>query len=238
MLKGKEEALTLRLNSAMLIQQIFTFVNNIIPMGQYSITEPFAADHRIKGSKFLSYLFPCESQETAEKHLEDIKSLHPTATHHCYAYRVDPGNCTEFSQDDGEPAGTAGLPILNELKSVHLVNAICIVVRYYGGAKLGKSGLIDAYSAAARMAIQKASLKKITPTTVYAICYPYSQQSLIEKLRHTFTLFETGSDYAENVTLKLECPIRQQAAFEKRLEAISHLLISVDKKYRSFHIEP
>jgi len=165
----------------MLIQQKFTIVNTINPMGQYSITAPYEADYRIKGSKFLSYLFPCEGQVSAEKHLGDIKSLHPAATHHCYAYRFGPGNCTESSQDDGEPAGTAGLPILNEMKSNQLMNAICIVVRYYGGSKLGKSGLIDAYSAAARMAIENASLKKITPTTVYKICYPYGQQPLIDK---------------------------------------------------------
>ena len=207
-------------------------------MVQYSITESYEADYRIKGSKFLSYLIPCNDSESAEKCLEDIKAIHPTATHHCYAYRVEPGNCMEFSQDDGEPAGTAGLPILNEMKSDQIVNAICIVVRYYGGTKLGKSGLIDAYSAAARMAIQKASIKKIIPTCVYTIRYPYDQQSLIEKLRHTFTLYESDAAYAESVTLKLECPISRQAAFEKRLKAIAHLLISVDKENRPSHIMP
>lgn len=205
-------------------------------MDQYSIIRAYEADYRIKGSKFLAFLTPCSGAEKIEWKIESIRELHPAATHHCYAYRIDPVDCKEYSQDNGEPAGTAGVPILNEMKSAGLVNALCIVVRYYGGIKLGKRGLIDAYSTTARVAIQKAELKKIVPTICYSIKYPYRQQSLIEKLKHTFTLFESGSDYTEEVQLLLECPLHQHKNFEKKLHAIAHLLISVDKRDVSYHI--
>ncbi|CAN5119359.1 IMPACT family protein [soil metagenome] len=212
-------------------------IHPLYQMEQFSITKAYEADYRIKGSKFLAFLKPCNGVESIDESIEDLKSLHPTATHHCYACRIDPGDCMEFRQDDGEPAGTAGFPILNELKSARLVNSICIVVRYYGGTKLGKSGLIDAYSSAARLAIDKAMLRKITPTILYSITYVYDQQALIDKLKHTFTLYESGSEYTDNVQLVVACPLRQQASFEKYLEGISHLMISVEKKGRSIHIK-
>lgn len=203
-----------------------------------TVTEQFEEDYRIKGSKFLSFLTPCNSTEKAENHLSEIKSLHPVATHHCYAFRIHPSKITEFSQDDGEPGGTAGLPILNVLRSAEIVNAIAVVVRYYGGTKLGKSGLIDAYGKAAELAKEKAKLKTIVPTNRFTIIYPYTQQSLIDKLKHTFTLFEIDAAYTENVRLIVECPECELKRFKNRLARLSHLLIHVEKGSPGYHINP
>ncbi|MEX0662477.1 MAG: YigZ family protein [Balneolaceae bacterium] len=202
----------------------------------YSITQTYTSDYRIKGSKFLGFLSPADTTEAAEKYLEEIKTLHPTATHHCYAFRIEPGNVTEFSQDDGEPSGTAGPPILNMMRSSELFNAIAIVVRYYGGTHLGKSGLIDAYGKATDQALENAKLKRIVPTQQFSVTYPYNQQSAIDKLKHTFTLFEIDANYAENVTLQVECPQSEQAAFYNSLLSMEHLSIDVERIGQSYHI--
>ena len=205
-------------------------------MNQYTVTKLYEADFKEKGSKFIAFLTPCHNIENCDIELSKIKENHPTATHHCWAYRVGAADCAEFSQDDGEPSGTAGAPILNTLRSENLVNILCVVVRYYGGTKLGKSGLIDAYGGAAKLALEAASLKQIIPTVLFSVTYPYVQQSVIEKLKHTFTLYEIDSEYTDDVQLTLGCPLDQVEAFTKRLEALSHLLIHYEKERPSFHV--
>lgn len=201
-----------------------------------TVTQNFQAEYRIKGSKFLSLLNPCDTTEEAEVRLSDIKNIHPTATHHCYAFRVDPSAISEYSQDDGEPGGSAGPPILNEMRSATLVNTIIVVVRYYGGTKLGKSGLIDAYGKAAAQVIAQSNLKPIVATRRFIITYAYDQQTLIDKLNHTFTLFEIDSTYTEHVRLVVECPEKELPAFEARLSSLQHLLLEVEKGDSSSHV--
>src|SRR5699024_7939360 len=117
--------------------------------------------YRDKGSKFIGYLFPIADKDAFDNQLQDIKSKYPDATHHCYAWRYNPAVVEEFAQDDGEPGGTAGLPILNQMKSFEVINAGLIVVRYFGGTKLGKPGLIEAYSHSAALCLSKAKTKPI-----------------------------------------------------------------------------
>ncbi len=195
-----------------------------------TVTQNFQAEYRVKGSKFLSFINPCDSTEEADIRLAAIRDLHPTATHHCYAFRVEPPEISEHSQDDGEPGGTAGLPILNALRSANIVNTIVTVVRYYGGTKLGKSGLIDAYGKSAGIVIREATLKNLVTTRRFEIIYPYDQQSIIDSLKHSFTLFEIDATYMENVRLVMECPSQEAAHFENKLETLRHLFISVEKK--------
>lgn len=201
-----------------------------------TVNQCFQAEYRIKGSKFLSFLIPCHTTQQAEKQLSEIRDLHPTATHHCYAFRVDPAVVHEHGQDDGEPGGSAGLPILNRMRSADIVNAVIFVVRYYGGTKLGKSGLIDAYGKAAKYVINQSNLKTLVPTRRFIITYSYDQQALIDKLKHTFTLFEIDSTYTENVRLVIECPEKELLAFENRVRSLRHLLLEVDKGDVSCHI--
>lgn len=104
-------------------------------------------------SKFIAFFFPCTSESGFKEQLQTIKSKHPKATHHCYAYLFS-NPTLERANDDGEPSGSAGFPILGQLKSHRLINVACVVVRYYGGTKLGVSGLIAAY--------KKVSLECIT----------------------------------------------------------------------------
>ena len=105
------------------------------------------ADITEKKSKFIANIFYITSEEEAEEKIRQIKRKHNTARHHCYAYRIIRKNeIINKSSDDGEPSGTAGLPILNVLENNNLSNILCIVIRYFGGIKLGTGGLARAYT--------------------------------------------------------------------------------------------
>ena len=174
----------------------------------------------------MGYLFSAKNKEDFEKQLDAIKSEYPDATHHCYAWRLNPAKVEEFAQDDGEPSGTAGLPILNQLKSFEAVNAGIVVVRYYGGTHLGKSGLIEAYGRSASLCLEEASLKEIRIIQKVELTYPYSEQNTIEQWMHRFDLEELESEYLETVKLVVGCPQKQSDAFIQTLDSSSHLGIT------------
>lgn len=106
-----------------------------------------------RGSKFIAYLFPMGSVEDFKEGLNEVKQLHPTARHFCYAYRIGLKGEEYRANDDGEPSGSAGMPILNQLLSANITNVGAVVVRYFGGTKLGVSGLINAYKVSVAEAI-------------------------------------------------------------------------------------
>lgn len=189
---------------------------------------------RERGSKFLGYLLPVENQDDFDESLASIKSEYPDATHHCYGWRLNPAKPQEFAQDDGEPGGTAGLPILNQLKSFEVINAGLVVVRYYGGTNLGKSGLIKAYGTAAELCLQKADLKPIEIIWKVKIIYPYTEQNTIEKLMHQYTLKELDASYTEKVTLIAGCPVKHYQSLKKSLEHLGHRNIKADFLEKSF----
>lgn len=188
----------------------------------FTVKQTTKTSFREKGSKFIGFLFPISSKSGFEKELNTIQSQYPDATHHCYALRINPHKVEEFSQDDGEPSGTAGLPILNKLKSYDVVNCGCIVVRYYGGTKLGTSGLIQAYGHTAEYCLEKANLQKVIPTKNFKIIYPYHQQKEIDQLKNQFDLKEVEAEYLEKVTLKMACRADQADRFLTALETLEH----------------
>ena len=202
-----------------------------------TITSTYKGEFRDKGSKFIGLLIPASTQTLIESALESVKSEHSKATHHCYAYRIDPNSIIEFTQDDGEPSGTAGAPIMNALRSANLINCILISVRYYGGTKLGKSGLINAYGECARQTIDSAKLKKVVPISRYRIIYDYPQQSLIEQLKNEFQLVELRSEYTDIIKIEFGCPLQLHDRFEKTVKTSEHLLNKLERLENSFHIE-
>jgi uncharacterized YigZ family protein len=199
-----------------------------------TVKKSFQETFREKGSKFIGILFSANSKEEFETQLKEIVSEFPDATHHCYAWRINPNKIEEFTQDDGEPSGTAGLPILNELKSFEIVNCGCVVVRYYGGTKLGKSGLIQAYGHTAKLCLQKGSLHTLIPTQNFVITYPYSQQAHVNQLKNQFDLKEVDAQYAEQVTLEIACRSEQADEFSDSLKRLSHQEIKFEKKGEGF----
>jgi len=198
-----------------------------------TITEKYSSEFRSRGSKFLGYLSPAENTTEVEELLIRLRSEHPTATHHCIAARVEPFSPEEISSDDGEPAGTAGRPILNCLKSAKLINAALIVVRYYGGTKLGKSGLIEAYSTAASEAVEAAVLRTLLLCKTFFVSYHYPQQSLIDKLVHDLDLREIHAEYTDTVSKRFAVAAERYPEAITRFEASAHLFAALREEGES-----
>lgn len=134
--------------------------------------------YKEKGSKFVGYAFPCSSEDAFAEELKKIKTEHRTARHHCYAYAFGPDGEEYRANDDGEPSGTAGRPIYGQIRSFELSDIGIVVVRYFGGTKLGTSGLTRAYKSAAKDALDNARIL---------------QRELAEKLRIVFPPTDTGA---------------------------------------------
>ena len=124
----------------------------------FSISENVGASYKSKNSKFIAYAFPLPDLDFFKTQLDKIKLEHPKATHFCYGYRFGVDGTNFRSNDDGEPSGSAGKPILGQIDSFNLTNVAIVVVRYYGGTNLGVSGLISAYKESAKLAIKNAQI--------------------------------------------------------------------------------
>jgi uncharacterized YigZ family protein len=141
----------------------------------FTIEKPSMAEFKDRGSKFLGYAFPVTSAENFKQYLQDLKKEHPKAVHHCFAYRLGLTNNIFRVSDDGEPAGTAGRPILGQIDSSGVTNTAIIVVRYFGGTLLGVPGLINAYKSAASMALQLTPFVQKTIECYYELSFDYTQ---------------------------------------------------------------
>lgn len=145
----------------------------------YHISTNVITEIEVKKSRFIGLLLPVETEAEAKKKLTEIRRAYPGATHYCYALIC--GNIVR-SNDDGEPAGTAGMPILNALKQKQLDNVLAVVVRYFGGTLLGTSGLFKAYQQATLQSIEAATLTVPTEVGVYTLKVSYEYVSKIEQL--------------------------------------------------------
>lgn len=140
----------------------------------YTIEKPSVAEYKDRGSKFLSYAFPIATVDDFKKRLKELKEEHPKAAHHCFAYRLGTDGTNFRASDDGEPAGSAGKPILNQIDSKHITNAAIVVVRYFGGTLLGVPGLITAYKTAASFALQLTPIVQKPVLVQYALQFDYT----------------------------------------------------------------
>lgn len=129
--------------------------------------------YKEKGSKFLSFAYPVQTETEIKKVLEELRKEYYDARHHCYSYVLGFDKTAWRVNDDGEPSGTAGKPIYGQIQSADLTNILIVVVRYFGGIKLGVSGLINAYKAAAQDALKNASISERTINEIYKISFPY-----------------------------------------------------------------
>ncbi|MBK9013787.1 MAG: YigZ family protein [Saprospiraceae bacterium] len=138
-----------------------------------TLAEPVTGEFRDRGSKFLAYAWPICTEAEAQQHLESLRKIHPKARHQCYAYRLGLDKNNFRANDDGEPSGTAGKPILGQIDSFGLTNVFIVVVRYFGGTLLGTSGLINAYRTSAQDALQKATIVEQLVEDVYRLTFGY-----------------------------------------------------------------
>ena len=180
------------------------------------LSSPGEGLYKEKGSKFIASAFTVMSEEEAKSAIGDIKKQYYDARHHCYAYMLGPDMKQFRSSDDGEPSGTAGKPILNQILSKDVTNVCVVVTRYFCGIKLGTSGLINAYKTAAREALDNATIVKKTINEFYSLEFAYPlmnevmrimKEENLEQLNPRFELdcyleFSTRKKNAEKIATK------------------------------------
>jgi uncharacterized YigZ family protein len=135
-----------------------------------------------KNSKFYGYAFPVSSQEEIKIHLECLKKQHFSAIHHCYAYQFGTEKIEFRANDDGEPSNSAGMPIYGQIQSFELTNVLIVVVRYFGGIKLGVGGLITAYKTTAQIALETAEIIEKTIDIHYLITFDYKNMNKVMRI--------------------------------------------------------
>lgn len=160
-----------------------------------------------KKSRFIGYAVPAESEEEALAAVEKIKKKHYDARHNCYAFSIGTGPqpLLRFS-DDGEPQGTAGMPILEVLRHENLTDCVCVVTRYFGGILLGTGGLVRAYTQGAQVAVAAAGVQRMSLYTVALIACPYNLYEIILHLLPDHDCAVEETDYGADVTLTVTLP--------------------------------
>ena len=139
-----------------------------------------------KGSKFIGFAYPVNSESDIKDALNHLKSIHSKATHHCYAYRLGINGENYRANDDGEPSGSAGLPIYNQLLAHQITNVLLVVIRYYGGTKLGVGGLVKAYKESAKYTLEQAEIITKELESKIELKFKFSQQNQIFTLLNKY----------------------------------------------------
>ncbi|ENU1225949.1 IMPACT family protein [Providencia rettgeri] len=189
----------------------------LIPAETISFTE------EIKKSQFITYLAHTDGIEAAKDYIQSIKAQYPDARHHCWAFvagRPDDSQKLGFS-DDGEPTGTAGKPIMAQLLGSNLGEVTCVVVRYFGGIKLGTGGLVKAYGNGAQQALKILPTKTKVPQKIFNLVCDYSLINTIEQLLAQVNGTVLHSDYNETVSLQIAIPATLEQEVNDKLRDIS-----------------
>jgi len=176
--------------------------------------------YKEKGSKFIAYAFPVSSEEDIKEHIDKLKKEYYDARHHCYAYILGADKKNFRANDDGEPSSTAGKPILGQLLSFDLTNILIVVIRYFGGTKLGVSGLIHAYKTAAQEAISNAEIIEKTVNDIYDIHFDYLVMNDVMRIIKEEQPLQIDQDF--NLTCKITLSIRQSEV-EKIIERFNKI---------------
>jgi len=180
-------------------------------------------EYKEKGSRFMAFAYPVNSIEEIKPIIEALRKEHHDARHHCYAYLLGPDRLTYRVNDDGEPSGTAGKPILGQINSRELTNILIVVVRYFGGRLLGVSGLINAYRSAAEDALSNAIIARLTIRDYYRISFPFSSLNSVMKLIKEEEISATDHNYDTTCTIALNFRISARERILNRLSRIEGL---------------
>lgn len=163
-----------------------------------------------RGSKFFGYAFPVRNEDEVKEELEKLKKEHHTARHWCYAYQLGKQYDRYRANDDGEPSNSAGMPIYGQLQSFDLTNTLVVVVRYFGGTKLGVGGLINAYKTTAQMALEASAIQEKTIDSHFLLTFDYPEMNTVMRLikEHQIEIVDQKMD----LRCEIEIKIRQKEA--------------------------
>jgi uncharacterized YigZ family protein len=184
-----------------------------------TISAPSESIFRDRGSKFLAFAYPVTSDNDIKGIVAILKTEHPKANHHCWAIRLGIDRSVFRINDDGEPSGTAGRPILNTLLSRNVTNTLVVVVRYFGGTLLGVPGLINAYKTATEMALDAAQVVEKTVNDIYTITFDYLQMNDVMRI-----IKDEQLQVLEQIS-ELNCQVK----FSVRKTQVEQIISKLDK---------
>lgn len=177
-----------------------------------------------KGSKFIGFAFSVENEDEINAKLLELKEVYPDATHHCYAYRLGFDGEIYRANDDGEPSGSAGIPIYNQIRSAELTYTLVVIIRYFGGTKLGVGGLIQAYKKAAELTLAEAEKISFIQKEKYFIRFEYAQQNEVQKILESLNAEITQQNFIDLVEFHFEVPKNKELMQRNAFEEIQHLI--------------
>lgn len=196
----------------------------------HTIASGAEGSYKEKGSKFLAFAYPVASEVDVKEKIDALKTKYFDARHHCYAWILGADKKHYRANDDGEPNHSAGDPILGQLRAMNVTNVLIVVVRYFGGVKLGVGGLVTAYRTAAEESLRNATIIEREVSDRITIKYPYTATTDVMRLVKEFDLRIVARDFTEGCTLEAELALRNKAAFDEKVNLMKILGVQIEVK--------
>lgn len=178
---------------------------------------------RDRGSKFIARAVPVTDSKEALEVVENMRKEYHDARHHCWAYRIGVSEGEWRVNDDGEPAGSAGNPIMGQIKSFDVTNIIVVVVRYFGGTLLGVGGLINAYKTATREALEAAVIVRKRITEKYIINFPYTRMKIVTRIIREEKLLQSDQKFELDCSITIDLPASKIEKVKQRFSIIEDI---------------
>ncbi|RAV99078.1 IMPACT family protein [Pseudochryseolinea flava] len=199
-----------------------------MPVFSYqTIEKPCEGTYKEKGSKFLAFAYPVQSEGEIKERLNDLRKIYFDARHHCYAWILGPEKKIFRAADDGEPNHSAGDPIIGQIRSKNLTDVLVVVVRYFGGVKLGVGGLVSAYKTSAEAALNDAVIITKEVFHTFQIQYDYPVTPDVMKLVKEFELKILEQDFQSRCFMRGEVPLREKEKLSAKVKLMNALSIPV-----------
>jgi len=190
-----------------------------------SIGSPSRGLYKDQGSRFISFAYPVETEAQVKELVDSLKKEYHDARHHCFAYRLGLDGSRYRMNDDGEPSSTAGRPILSQIDSAGLSDVLVVVVRYFGGIKLGVPGLVKAYKTAAQDALAQAAKVEKTAAVSYHIEFDYMNMDSVMRTLKDMDIPQSGQNFGQLCSMDIRVRLSQQEELTKRLVKYLSLII-------------
>ncbi len=194
-----------------------------------TITDHVETLYKIKSSKFLTFAYPVMSEEEIAPLIDALRKKYYDATHHCYAWRLGAGGERFRANDDGEPSSTAGKPILGQMVSREVTNCLIVVVRYFGGTKLGVSGLIEAYREAAAEAMEEAEIVERTVDVVMSVSFSYVAMNGVMKAIKEMQPQIVAQEFDNLCVMRLAIRQSEAQRLVGKLEGVDGVVVEIEE---------
>lgn len=199
-----------------------------------TVTDRSSAEYTDRRSRFIAVVAPVSSEQEALAVIREISKEHWDARHNVYAYIIREGNISRFS-DDGEPQGTAGMPVLEVLRGSGIVDCVVVVTRYFGGVLLGTGGLVRAYSSAAKGAVENATIVNMEPSAECRLQCDYNRYGMISSVLAESECADINAEFSDAVDLRFTVRMCDFAQLDKKLTDLTAGSVKIEKIIEKYH---